>query len=361
MPQQLLITFIVICCAANLPAVTSLVRFGPRTWAAFWKLTPHQYFFAVFCVPAAALFEICALWDLSSIADSLELAGDIPPGLAAISDLRILLLVAVATSVLTCFGFYISTLWSPDKLRDPLALKALRALASMGVGSLQGPTAKRREVLRPNRESASSAEAENIIRDQDGEQFLRIVLSKEKQRSLGLLHRGALLTSGVQAFVIISLGVLALQACLFMLVVGGAATSSVRLSVSVDEARLATLLALVFFLPYPFLFGAYRSDLEPFIERGGTGSQELVSTLPFLLGLGFLNFSYSNVGPTPVDNIKVLAAAAAAIAAPISSKLTHQGWVKALIGTRSSFASQTVSALFVLILVGTTSPDAARR
>lgn len=329
--------------------IYNLRRLGLKDTTTAWKVAPHASFFAVTIAPFAAFYSSYSLSRLSALAS--DNPDALPPWLPLnlVANFEWIVGVAALLAILACTAFFVSTSWSPDKLRTQLARLVLRDFAARWkLGPKPSPEVisgmpPMLEGLSHDAIAGRLAVASSRTRDE-------ILLSPESQRAMRLLDRPAQLLTGLQAFAILTVGFMILASAALLFLISPSSESSAE---SVSVARVSSTFSVALLLPYPLLFATYRSQVRELDPRwAGSGSQEAVSATFLMLCAGLLILS--GLDQVSTNSLEIVAGVTTLLGGILSLLLPHvtgTRFVRLLVGSGSSLASQ-VSILVAVVLVG---------
>jgi len=218
------------------------------TLGTLWRFGPHQFFFTIFVVPFAACLTGCALW--WTVVAAKATAHPAAVDLFA-KNWPIAFLWPLALAAFIAGSLYINISWSPDKLRTEYAKEAATSIRAIE-RERSGPAGlNERKMTRTISEARTDATS---LTEKDDPALaaglseltpfvrLQILLSGRSQRTLGLVDEAVTSLSGLQVWVVLSLGVIDLMCALAVLLMSPHA-SAVGAESAVSHARLAVLLA----------------------------------------------------------------------------------------------------------------------
>lgn len=338
---------------ANLPLVYSIKRFNWTTFTDLWKLAPHQYFFTLFCIPVAVWLTCIALWWVLRAA---RVGGQEVPERwrGFVENWPVVFLVGIAIGALVSVVFFVSSTWSPDKLRDSYPAAAVTAITT--IGQEYSSTSEPKKVARLDAKKAQAARDVDAMGltyvNVDAEfaglsnfQQAQVLLTKESQTDLKLRDEAAVALSAFQVMAVVSVAVVLLLTCGLLLLLGHY-TSAPAPVAELQYARLAIVFAICAFIPYPYLFGLYRSELERAVRAPDTGGQELVAMVVIILAAVLVMVSQPQFEITVFSGTWAAVIALVALVGTVAPKVDSGGVLRQLIGFQSTIASQ-----FVLVIV----------
>ncbi|HEY8992831.1 MAG TPA: hypothetical protein VIM37_03195 [Candidatus Microsaccharimonas sp.] len=344
---------------ANLPLVYTLTRFPGSNFAFFWKFSPHQFFFSFVLVPVAVYLTCCALWwALRAIS---KVATAAPQPLAGIyANWPVVFLIAIGLAAVLSAAFFLSTTWSPDKLGAPYAADSAAVVSDINNQYRTAAGPAQTEALDTTKASAgSSLEASGLTLSTlpggysglTSFEKAQVLLTKDGQTKFGVTDGVATALSAFQVMAVVGVAAVLLVTCIFILWLGRQVPGAGQLNEMV-AARTAIFCAICCFVPYPYLFGLYRSELERVVQTPNTGGQEFVAIGFILLALGLVVFSDPNASITSVESVRIALAGALAIFSAISTRIDGTGVLRQFVGIESSIGAQFGLVLGALVLAG---------
>lgn len=352
-----LLSAVGIALIANLPLLYTASRSDWNTFAGLWKLAPHQFLFCLVCVPVAVWLTCMALWWALRV---VKVSGsDVPaPWSGVVGNWPVIFLVGIALAAIVSAAFFLSTTWSPDKLRDGYPTRALGALAQVNAKyEVAADEADRDAFERERARAASGLEARDVTADSIDKEFASLssfeqaqaTLTRDSQSRLKLTDEAAIALSAFQVFAVVGVAaVLLITACLLLLL--GYYSVQPEAAAELTRARTAMFLAILAYVPYPFLFGLYRNELERAVKSADTGGQELVATAVILLAAALTMASAPGFTPSAVSGAWAGVVALLAIFGAIAPKIEALGFLRQVLGSQSTVGSQIVMVIAAGIL-----------
>lgn len=344
---------------ANLPLLYTLTRSQGSTFAFFWKFSPHQFFFSFVCVPVAVYLTCCALWwALRAISKVATVAPQ--PVVGIYANWPVVFLIAIALAAGLSAAFFLSTTWSPDKLEAPYAADSATVVSDINNQYKTTPGPKQTAALDGEKASAandveaSGLTPKNLSTEYSGLtsfEKAQVLLTKDGQTKFGVTDGIATALSAFQVMAVVGVAGVLLVTCIFILWLGRQVTGAGQFDEMV-AARTAIFCAICCFVPYPYLFGLYRSELERVVQTPNTGGQEFVAIGFILLALGLVVFSDPNASIASVESVRVALAGSLAIFSAISTRIDGTGVLRQFVGLESSIGAQFALVLGALVLAG---------
>ncbi len=341
---------------SNLPVAYAAWRFDWATFTGLWKLAPHQFFFSVFCVPLAVWLCCIALWWTLKASKGPGLT--IPaPWNSVIDNWPVVFLLGIALAAVVGAAFFLSTTWSPDKLRNDYPQKTVLTIDEINRTFAATVDEDARKALEHKKAVASdeltqakvtSSNVDSRYANLTEYQRAAAALNKTSQQSLRLTDDAAIALSAFQVLAVVGVGAVLLLTCGLLFLVGSHSQSGVA-QTEMIQARLAALLAIAAFVPYPYLFGLYRTELERSVRDPGTGGQEIVALAAILVAAFIVTVST----PTPdLTSLPAIVAACVALFAVLGTVISRlDGGPAQLLRQYVGFES-TLGAQVTLVVVG---------
>lgn len=344
---------------ANLPLIYSASRFDWATFAALWRFAPHQFVFSLFCVPAATFLTGVSIW---WVVRALNIAADADPVRWEWWSVNwpVVMLIAVAVGSLCAAAFFVSTAWSPDKLAKSYPAAAVEAIAEIESQYQNAGSANEIEALDLERAAAAKAvtsttsSGANLTAELHGySAFARAnaLLTQQGQQKFRVTDGTAVALSAFQVLSIVGVGFVLLLVALGLLLLGRQSGSDIPHE-AMDGARSALFWAIALYVPYPYLFGLYRFELDRVVVNSGTGGQEIVASSAIILASALTVFSISSAEFTIVGSIPSALIGLAAVFGAILPHINNASVaMRQVIGYESSIGAQFAVVALLLVVV----------
>jgi hypothetical protein len=353
-----LLAAIGIAIVANLPLIYSARRFSWTTFADLWKLAPHQFFFSLFCIPVAVWLTCIALWWV--LRASKASRADLPDEWQwSLQNWPVVFLVGIALAALVSAFFFMSTTWSPDKLRGEYANRAVASIIAVNSLYDRAPGAEATQALNEQKaQAASSLDSRQLTTQTLDARFSRlspferaqVTLTKSSQVRFNLTDEAAVALSAFQVLSIVAVAAVLLLTCAYLLVVGQYATQPAAVA-ELESARVALFCAICAFLPYPYLFGLYRSEMERAVKSAETGGQGVAAMLMIVLAAGLVLLSQPD-GLSVFGAVWTGAIALLAVLGTVAQKLDVGGFLRQFVGFESTIGSQFILVIAWVTIAG---------
>jgi hypothetical protein len=352
---------------ANLPLIYAAKRFTWATFADLWKLAPHQFFFTAFCIPIAVWLTCVGLWWVLRAARQ---AGSQVPARwqPVLENWPLVFLIGIALAALVSAVFFVSSTWSPDKLRSGYPESAVAVITS--IEKTYSATSDKKKIAKLDDQKAQAAsvvDTEGLTAENIDTKFLslsdfqkaQVALTKDSQQQLAMKDEAAVALSAFQVMAIVSVAGVLLLTCGLLFLLGHYVTLPAAVA-ELQDARLALVFAICAFVPYPYMFGLYRSELERVVKNPDTGGQEIIAMIAIILAALLVMVSQPKFEITAFSGTWAAIIAIIAVVGTVAPKLDFGGVLRQLVGFQSTIATQfslvIVWAILAVIAIGFTLP-----
>jgi hypothetical protein len=350
----ILIAAAVVFMMANLPLVYALHRFDRRTMYDLWRLAPNQFLFDFLFVPASVVAVGCALYWVVSAAQKAPEAASSAALSQALRNWPVLILLGIALSALVSAAFYVSSAWSPDKLQTPYgaevtsSIHAAEADRSATLAAKDGErkwaAALREADAQSGLANLTPSDAETQIPQLKPLERLHVLMSKGEQERLQLLSPTATALSVFQVFAVLVVAALALETSVILVAVSRS-TSITPASADLGTARFALTVAIACYLPYPYLFGMYRSEIERVTDLPNSGAQDVIAMLVVMTAAVLVYISEGDFSISSASTVRLGLVAAFALLPTIAERGGFTGAMRSIVGVNANIGVQLVVAI----------------